>query len=129
MLDLRRLWGALIRTAVSLLCAGVFYSAWLAVFLLAARLDNQAVEAILRLLAPVITAAGFTAGIATLEHLTGDNRPELLRIFIWPLVGCAVGAGAVYWFGPMLIVFGMLVTGTASVALREIVRLSRKYQV
>ena len=47
--------------------------------------------------------------------------PGFSRILVWPLIGCAVGAGIVYWFGPMLIVFGMFVAGTASVALRETV--------
>ena len=43
------------------------------------------------------------------------------RTLIWPLVGCAVGALAVYWYGPMLIVFGMFVSGTCGVVLRELV--------
>jgi hypothetical protein len=36
------------------------------------------------------------------------------------MIGCAIGAAVVYWFGPMLIVFGMFAAGTASVALREV---------
>jgi hypothetical protein len=39
---------------------------------------------------------------------------------IWPLIGCSLGAAAVFWFGPMLIVFGMFVAGTASVVVREV---------
>ena len=117
-LGLRRLWGALVRVTFSLLCAGVFYFIWLAVFLLAAKLDSCVVEAVLWLLAPVVTAAGFATGIVVFE------RPANIRVFMWPLIGCAIGAGVVYWFGPMLIVFGMFAAGTASVALREVVKFS-----
>lgn len=124
---LRYLCGVLVRVISSLFCAGVCYSIWLAAFLLAAKLDSFVVEAILWLLAPVITAAGFAAGIAIFEHLSRTGQTEFCRIFVWPLVGCAIGAGVVYWFGPMLIVFGMFVAGTASVALREVVRFSYRH--
>jgi hypothetical protein len=93
----------------------------MAAFLLNARLDSSVVEAILWLLAPVITAAGFATGIAVRERLAGPKRSRFLRILLWPLIGCAIGAGLVYSFGPMLIVFAMLLTGTASIALREVV--------
>jgi hypothetical protein len=92
----------------------------LALFLLIMGRASPTVEAILRLLTPVTTAAGFALGIALFERLAGHSRTAFLRILIWPLVGCAIGAGAVYWFGPMLIVFGMFAAGTASIALREV---------
>ena len=123
-MDLGYLWQALARLAFSLLCAGVFHCVWLAAFLLTTKLDSPVVEVILWLLAPVITAAGFAAGIAILERLTGASRTKFSRIFRWPLIGCAIGAGVVYWFGPMLIVFGMFAVGTASVALREVAKFS-----
>ena len=119
-MDIRCLWGPLLRVTFSLLCAGLFYTGWLAVFLLSARLGNSVVEVIGWLLAPVVTAAGFTAGLMIMERLTRRGETKFLRLFIWPLIGCAVGAGTVYWFGPMLIVFGMFMAGTASVALREV---------
>ena len=109
---------SLFRIAFSLLCAGVFYFAWLAAFLLTARLDSSVVETTLWLLAPMTTAAGFATGIMILERLTKSSRTRFSRLLAWPLLGCAIGAGIVYEFGPMLIVFGMLVAGTASVALR-----------
>jgi hypothetical protein len=110
---------AFARVISSLLFAGIFYSAWLAAFLLTVGLDNPVLEAIAWLSAPAATAAGFATGIAIFERLTGASRPRFLHILAWPLIGCAIGAGAVYWFGPMLIVFGMFAAGTASVALRE----------
>ncbi len=109
----------LIRIASSLLGAGVFYFAWMAAFLLTIDLDNKVIETALWLMAPVATATGFAAGIVILERVTGKNGTGFRRILVWPLVGCTIGAGIVYWFGPMLIVFGMFVAGTASVVLRE----------
>ncbi len=59
-----RCWrGALIRVALALAGAGVFYVAWLAAFLLLNKLEVSVIEAALWLLAPVVTAAGFTTGI------------------------------------------------------------------
>jgi hypothetical protein len=71
-------------------------------------------------MAPATTAAGFALGIALSERLAGQRRTALLRLFLWPLVGCAIGAGVVYWFGPMLTVFAIFAAGTASLALREL---------
>jgi hypothetical protein len=42
------------------------------------------------------------------------------------LIACAVGAVAVYWYGPMLIVFSMLVMGTISVFLQTWQLLNRE---
>lgn len=107
--------GALVRVALALAGAGVFYVAWLAAFLLLGRLEVAVIEAALWLLAPVATAAGFATGVVVAER--GSKFSRVLR---WPLVGCVIGTGAVYWFGPMLIVFGMFAAGTASVVLREL---------
>jgi hypothetical protein len=119
-MDLRRFWKALVRITVSLLCAIVFYIVWMVAFLLTTSLDSPAAETVLWLLAPVITAAGFATGIAIRQRLARKKQPQFLRIFLWPLIGCAIGAAIVYPLGPMLIVFGMLAAGTASIALREV---------
>lgn len=110
----------LARIACSLLGAGLFYAAWMVLFLLTSGSASPFLQAILWLLAPVMTAAGFALGVVLLDRLAGHSRIAFLRIFPWPLVGCAVGAGIVYWFGPMLIVFAMFAAGTASIALREV---------
>ena len=112
---------ALVRVALSLFCAGVFYVAWLACFLLTARASSSLAQLIRWLSAPLVTAGGFAAGIAIAEHIAGAAKTQFFRTLLWPLVGCMLGAGAVYWFGPMLIVFGMFAIGTASVILREVV--------
>lgn len=117
------LWIALRRVAVSLLCGGAFYLVWMAIFLFATKLDNAVVEGLLWILAPVVTAAGFATGIVLFDRLVIATKHRFFPVLLWPLVGCAAGAGVVYWFGPMLIVFGMLVAGTASIALREVLAL------
>jgi hypothetical protein len=52
-------------------------------------------------------------------HITWD-APK------WPLIACVVGAVAVYWYGPMLIVFSMLSVGTISVFLQTWLLLNRE---
>ncbi len=120
-MQFRRLAGAMARVAVSALFAGLFYFAWLAAFLAAFQQSGVAVKAVLWLIAPVFTAAGFAAGLASAMRLTKAPREGFLGTFLWPLVGCTLGAAVAVWFGPMLIVFGMFLGGTGSVALREVI--------
>ena len=108
------------KIALSLLCAGFFYFIWLYVSLLLIGKDGNILKTILWVLAPVVMALGFAIGILVFERKTRGIKIIFLRIYIWPLVGCAIGAGIVYWFGPMLIVFGMFAVGMASVIIREI---------
>lgn len=117
--NLKYVWRVSVRIFLSALSAGIFYSAWMAAFLLVKKLDITLAEYLLWALAPVFTAAGFAAGILVLDRITGTGTARFLPIFIWPLVGCAVGALVVYWFGPMLIVFGMFVCGSLAIVLRE----------
>jgi hypothetical protein len=124
--ELGCLWETLARVGASLVCAGLSYGGWLAAFLLTSRLKSPIVQAIGWVLAPVATAAGFAAGIAISERLTSPRKSGFVRIFLWPLAGCVLGAGAVYWFGPMLIVFGMFAVGTASTILREVILHTRE---
>ena len=121
----RNLWGVVVRLASSLAGAGVFYTAYLAVFLTATKSGSVIVETVLWLLAPVVTAAGFAVGVTAAERLARKDRTSFIRIYMWPLVGCAIGAAIVYPFGPMLIVFGMFAAGALSIAVREIVSLAR----
>jgi hypothetical protein len=109
-------WASVLKTTVSLLLGGGCYSVWLAVFLLAVKSENSVAQGALFFLAPLVTAAGFAAGIALFERRGGIDT---LRTFVWPLIGCVVGSVSVYWWGPMLIVFTMLAGGTLSVIIRE----------
>jgi len=119
-MNLKYLWRTSVRIFLSALSAGIFYSVWMAAFLLAEKLDMTLFDYLLWALAPVFTAAGFAAGILVLDRITGRGNAKFLPIFIWPLVGCAIGAIAVYWFGPMLIVFGIFVCGSLAMAIREV---------
>jgi len=116
----RRVVGAAVKIAASVLSAGAFYALWLSAILLTAELDHSFVESIAWISAPLVTATGFTFGVMAYERLTGTGTARFLPVFAWPLAGCVAGALAVYWYGPMLIVFGMFAVGTASIALREI---------
>jgi hypothetical protein len=124
-MPIRRLAGALARVTVSALFAGLFYTGWLAVFLGAFQDSGVLVKAVLWVVAPVITAAGFAVGMIIAERLTETRREDFVRTFAWPLFGCVLGAVVVVWLGPMLIVFGMFLVGTGSVALRELVPQTR----
>lgn len=108
------------RIAASLIVAGLFYSAWLAVFLLAAGWDFDYGEALLWLLCPLITSMGFAAGYVLPSRLAGMDNLAFLGILSWTLAGCYVGAVVVFWTGPMFIVFGMFAGGTFSLAIREV---------
>jgi len=68
-------------------------------------------------------AISVATGLWIAYRLLSRGRERVLQLWVWPFVGCSVGAAAVFWFGPMLIVFGMFATGTLSVALREVVLL------
>ena len=119
--------GSVAIIASSVLCAGVFFVLWLAAFLTVGKLGSPLVKAAIWLSAPVVTAAGFAAGIAVLGFRTRNSNSEFLATFKWTLIGCTVGAAAVVWFGRMLIVFGMFAAGTASVVLKEVLPVIKKH--
>jgi hypothetical protein len=110
----------LVTIVSSIVCAGVFYWLWMAVFLVTFRSCGPVLRGLLWMTAPVVTASGFAVGCWFWEQSDGHGH-NFLRVLAWPLVACSIGAGAVYWYGPMLIVFGMFAAGTASVVLREVV--------
>jgi hypothetical protein len=103
----------------SVLGGGVLYIGWLAVFVWLDRLDSPPVEAGLWIMAPLATAAGFGLGAVVAERRAKAGRNRFFQVWPWPLVGCALGALVAYPAGPMLVAFGMLFLGTASMALRQ----------
>ena len=70
--------------------------------------------------APVVTALSDAAGLWMGERLLTSRNTDFLRIFVWPLVGCSLGATALSRVGPMRVGIGMFVGGTASIVLREL---------
>jgi len=125
-MDMHNWWVTLARIGSSLLGAGTFYSLWLASVLLTVHVKNDILGFLLSLLAPIVTATGFTIGVMVFNRLVDTRHTSFVSIFLWPLVGCAAGAGIVYWFGPMLIVFGMFIAGTASIVMMEVFVFSGK---
>ncbi len=119
-------WVALGRVASSIIGAGIFYFFWLAAFLLTKDFRGGISEAVFWLLAPPITAAGFTVGIVLFDHIAKASEPRFSSTFLWSLIGCVFGAAGMYWFGPMLIVFGMFLAGTASIIIMEAVKFTHR---
>jgi len=113
-------WRTLVKVTLSVLFAGIAYSIWMVIVLLSKDFAGSVLRALFWVAAPVVTAMGFAAGIMMHARMAGVANTRFWKTFLWPLVGCSIGAVAVYWYGPMLIVFGMLAVGTASVVLREV---------
>ena len=120
---LKRLnWRSILSILASLITGGIFYTLWLAVFLWIDPQDGTSVN-LLWISAPLVTGIGFGLGVYTFNKACREDQGGFFQITAWPLGGCIIGALAVYWFGPMLIVFSMLVAGTLSVAIREALHL------
>jgi hypothetical protein len=120
--DTRSIGRILAKVSLSLLLGGIAYLAWMATFIFVSKKNIPIVETPLWLLAPVVTAIGFTLGIMIIERPINPSVRGFLHIYWWPLIGCALGALAVYWYGPMLIVFSMLLTGELSIIVREVLK-------
>ena len=95
------LFKALLRVTSSLLFAAIFYIGWMAVFIPTFKTESSLIRGIGWLSAPLMTAAGFTVGIWIAERRLTTRKVGFVGIFAWPLIGCAVGAGILFWFGPM----------------------------
>ncbi len=113
-------WRLVLRILISFIAGSAFYTVWLAIFL---WIDSQKgfIEVLLFILAPLVTGFGFGIGIYYFNRICGDHQGSFKQIVIWPILGCILGALVVYWFGPMLIVFSMLIFGGLSVSIREII--------
>jgi len=112
------LWESVLRIGVSLIFGGILYVCWLGVFLLL-NTGGGMIETILWLIAPLVTGLGFGLGVYLVNKVLKKDPTPFHQITLWPILGCILGAVALYWFGPMLIVFSMLAAGTASICLRE----------
>ena len=128
----KRLLAVVIRVAMSVLFAGVFYTGWMAVAIptIKSGLGGLAVKVMLWILAPIVTGFGFALGPKTFDFLspTADKK-SFWKTYKWSLVGCAIGGGVVCIFGPMLIVVGMFVAGVLSVTLQEVARVRKESRI
>jgi hypothetical protein len=120
-MNLRRAAAALVRIIVPALVAGLFWIGFLALFIPAFKTGNTPLVAVGWLSAPLFTGAGFAVGCMIGERLTNVRRSRFSQVLARCFAACALGAGAVFWSGPMLIVFGMFLAGTAGVVVREVV--------
>jgi len=125
-MNLKCFFGLFIRIIVSVILAGIFYTGWLAVAIPVLKSGHLFAKALCWLLAPVVTAAGFAAGIAIFELLPGTRKSKPRDIILWPLAGCAIGAAVVFFFGPMLIVFAMFALGAAGILTKETISIKKQ---
>lgn len=109
------------RVAVSMASAALFYLCWMAVFIVLPTEVSPLLRGFLWVAAPIVTALGFLTGAALFSHFRHSPRLTLGRLYLYPLVGCSIGAAAVFPFGPMLIVFGMCLAGSISMVIHEVV--------
>jgi amino acid transporter len=125
-MKLKCFFGLFVRIVISVIFAGIFYAGWMAVAIPVLKSGPLFAKTFCWLLAPVMTGAGFAAGVAIFELLPGTRKSDLRDIVLWPLAGCAIGAVVVFFFGPMLIVFAMFGFGTAAVLTKEIVSMKKR---
>lgn len=115
----RRMQHAAARVILSVMGGGLAFAASLVLTLLTQSWQTALWDMVVWLQAPIVTAAGFTGGLVLGGRLTGSRPVSFLRLYLWPLAGCILGAAVGFPFGPMLFVAGMLAAGFVSVALRE----------
>ncbi len=124
-MKLKLLFVLLAKVIIAIIFAGIFYFGWMVVAILTFRSGQPVVKALCWLFAPIVTAAGFIAGILIFELFSGGRKSRIRNIILWPLIGCTIGAAVVFPFGPMLIVFGMFILGAISVLVKEIANIKR----
>jgi hypothetical protein len=113
-----------VRVVVPVLGAGIFCGLWLAARLLLRDVQGPVLHGAWSVLAPAVAAIGFAAGTMIAGPLTKAGRARVLHAFLWPLVGCAIGAATVSASGPVRSAVGTLLCGTAAVAIRELAGMS-----
>lgn len=118
----------MMRVALSLLCAGVLYAMWLAVFVPAMLAEIRLVAAVGWVTAPVTVALGLAVGAVVFDRTTGFGDSRLRSVFRSALVACVGGAILAWPFGLALTVAGMFGAGTIMLLAREIVQSLRNPQ-
>ncbi len=99
--------------AVSVLLGLVFHAAWVVLFIFASSQGAaRVVKVMLWLLAPVISAAGFGAGLTLVPRGPSRRRTAFRTAFRIAFIGCAIGAAVMSPLGPMVVGFGVLAGGT-----------------
>jgi hypothetical protein len=92
----------------------------LAAFIPAAKSGVMLLKILGWMSAPVVTALGYAVGLFVGGRLLKRRKTAFLRVFVWPLVGCTIGALGLSWVGPMWIGIGTFVGGAASAMCREV---------
>jgi len=123
----KRLLAIVVRVALSVLLAGVFYTGWMAVAIptIKAGFGGWIVKVALWILAPIVIGFGFALGPKIYDLFSpAARKSSLWKAYKRCLAGCAIGGGVLCLFGPMLIVFGMFAAGTLMVAVHAVIATS-----
>ena len=82
---MRSAWWILLITGFSLFGGGIFYTLWLATFLVLTKNIGANYEAFLRLLSPIVTALGFTFAVLITNRILYEWETAFLSVYFWPL--------------------------------------------
>jgi hypothetical protein len=114
--------GLPLRVAASLLGGIAMNVLWLVAVLTSMPRPASPIPLAVMMTVPAATAIGFGVGTLVAERGMRCRETTIAQAFLWPLVGCTVGAVLVYPFVPMLIGTGTLAVGTGAVVARELRR-------
>lgn len=84
----KRLLGILVRVALSVIFAGIFYIGWMAIILQTYKSGNGlVVKAVIWILAPILTGLGFAVGSKIFELLPSNDKTRFWETYLWCLAG------------------------------------------
>jgi len=103
------------RVAVALVIGVACHAAWVVLFILGASLGASAiVRGALWLAAPIVTAAGYAAGLAIRVRGTSPLAWRFPHLFVAVAIGCTAGEIVGSRVGPMFAGLGVVGAGALS---------------
>ncbi len=101
-----------VRFAIALVLGGALHVAWVALVVTGASLSASGItRGALWFAGPIMTAAGFTAGLTIRVRGALTLKKRLSHVYVVALIACAVGAVAGRPIGPMFVGLGTLTAG------------------
>lgn len=106
---------SVVRLAIALVLGGALHAAWVVLFILGASLGASGIaKDALWLAAPIMTAAGYAAGLTIRVRGAPTVERRFLQLFMIVLAACAAGAIVGRPIGPMFAGLGVLAAGALS---------------
>jgi hypothetical protein len=101
-----------IRLAIAAVLGGMLHVVWVTLVILGGSLGASGiVRGALWLAGPIMTAAGYAAGLAIRVRGAPTVERRFSHVFVVVLIGCAVGAIVGRPIGPMFFGLGVLAAG------------------